>query len=42
LFSVPPAEAITSSSMDISKMQQHRDLPIQKIHDMTFVFSEGD
>jgi hypothetical protein len=46
LFSAPPAEAtisdIQSSSMDISKMHENRILPVQKMHDMTFVYSEGD
>jgi hypothetical protein len=45
-FSAPPAEATPntakSSSMDISKMQENLNLPIQKMHDMTFVYSDGD
>ena len=46
-FSAPIAEAdllgVRSVGMDISQMHQNnKTLPEQKIHDMTFVFSEGD
>jgi hypothetical protein len=45
-FSTPTAEAdessVKSSSMEVLKMQENIKLPTQKIHDMTFVFSEGD
>ena len=46
-FSAPPAEAdarsVESVRMDVFQMQQNiRNLPEQKMHDMTFVFSEGD
>jgi hypothetical protein len=46
-FSAPTAEAdlriVKSVGMDISQMHQNkRNLPEQKIHDMTFVFSEVD
>jgi hypothetical protein len=46
-FSAPTAEAelrsVRSGGMDISQMHQNkRNLPEQKIHDMTFVFSEVD
>jgi hypothetical protein len=39
------ADAIPSVSMDV--MQMHHDIdikniPVQKMHDMTFVFTEGD
>jgi hypothetical protein len=41
----PPAEAnllsVKSVSMDISEMERNaKNLPVQKIHDMTFVFPE--
>jgi hypothetical protein len=30
-------------SLDISQMDQNtRNLPVQKLHDMSFIFSEGD
>jgi hypothetical protein len=42
LLSTPPAEAvpaIKSGGMDIQQMHQNiTNLPVQKIHDMTFVF----
>ena len=42
LLSTPPAEAvpaIKSGGLDIQQMQQNiTNLPVQKIHDMTFVF----
>ena len=48
-FSEPPAEAkllsVNSVSMDISEIHRNtntKNLPVQKIHDMTFVFSDGD
>ena len=45
-FSSPPAEAarpVESVRMDISQMHQNiKNLPEQRMHDMTFVFSEGD
>ena len=44
-FSAPPAEADVRSveSIDVSQMHQNiKNLPTQKVHDMTFVFSEGD
>ena len=44
-FAAPTAEAgslsIKSVSLDISQMHQNtKNLPVQKIHDMTFVFPE--
>ena len=44
-FSAQPAEAIPVEGMriHISQMRQNiRNLPEQRMHDMTFVFSEGD
>jgi hypothetical protein len=46
-FSAPIAEAdllgVRSVGMDISQMHQNnKNLPEQKIHDMTFVFSKVD
>jgi len=46
-FLAPTAEANLSRSkgvsMDISEVQRStKNLPVQKIHDMTFVFSDGD
>jgi hypothetical protein len=46
-FSAPPADAdaraVESLHIDISQLQQNiKNLPEQKRHDMTFVFSEGD
>jgi hypothetical protein len=46
-FSAPSAEAdllgVRSVGMDISQMHRNnKNLPEQKIHDMTFVFSEVD
>jgi hypothetical protein len=46
-FSAPPAEAVAppveTVRMDISQMHQNiKNLSEQRIHDMTFVFSEGD
>jgi len=46
LFSGSSAEAnvdsIKSSIMDVSKMHVNTKLPMQKMHDMTFVFSDND
>jgi hypothetical protein len=45
-FPTPTAEAdessVKASSMEVLKMHENIKLPTQKIHDMTFVFSEGD
>lgn len=45
-FSTPPAEAdvsVESVHMDVSQMHQNiKNLQAQKMHDMTFVFSDGD
>jgi hypothetical protein len=46
-FAAPAAEAdslsIKSVSLDISRMHRNTEnLPVQKIHDMSFVFSDGD
>ena len=44
-FSAPPAKAVAVESARIDVSQMHQDIkniPEQKIHDMTFVFSEGD
>jgi hypothetical protein len=48
-FSEPTAEAkllsVKSVSMDISEIHRNtntKNLPVQKIHDMTFVFADGD
>jgi hypothetical protein len=47
-FWAPTAEAklsVESVSMDISEIHRNtntKNLPVQKIHDMSFVFSEGD
>jgi hypothetical protein len=46
-FSAPIAEAdagpVRSVSMAISEMHQNiKNLPVEKFHDMTFVFSDGD
>jgi hypothetical protein len=47
LFWAPTAEAnllsVKSVSTDISEVQRNtKNLAVQKIHDMTFVFSDGD
>jgi len=35
--------SVKRTSMDISAMHQNvKNLPVEKIHDMTFVFSDGD
>jgi hypothetical protein len=46
-FAAPTAEAeslfVKSVSLDISQMHQNtKNLPVQKLHDMSFVFSDGD
>jgi hypothetical protein len=43
-FSAPPAEADVRAGfgLDVSKMHQNQNLPMQKMHDMSFVFSDGD
>jgi hypothetical protein len=46
-FSAPIAEAdvasVKSVNIDISQMHQNiKNLPVEKSHDMTFVFSDGD
>lgn len=45
-FSAPIADAnmdaVKSLSIDASNMQTNAKLPIEKIHDMTFVFAAGD
>lgn len=46
-FSAPIAEADVGSvknvSMEVSEMQRNiKNLPVEKFHDMTFVFSDGD
>jgi hypothetical protein len=46
-FSAPPAEAdaraVESLHIDLFQLQQNiKNLPEQKMHDMTFVFSEVD
>ena len=46
-FSAPIAAAdagsVKSVSMDISEMHQNiKNIPVEKFHDMTFVFSNGD
>jgi hypothetical protein len=43
LFSAPTAGADTSLRIDTFQMQHNiKNLPEQKMNDMTFVFSEGD
>ena len=46
-FSAPIAVAdvgsVKSVSIDISEMHRNiKNLPVEKLHDMTFVFSDGD
>ena len=41
-FSAPTAEAGLTSRMDIAKMHENANLPVQHVHDMTFVYSDGD
>ena len=40
--SAPPAEADARSVESVQMQQNIKNLPEQKMHDMTFVFSEGD
>ena len=43
VFSAPTAEADVDLRMDVFQMQQNvKNLPEQKMNDMTFVFSEGN
>jgi hypothetical protein len=35
-------DAIKGSSIDVSKLPVHAGLPLQKMHDMTFVLSDSD
>jgi hypothetical protein len=41
-----PAGAVSRTndmlSIDIAKMQENRNLPVQKMHDMSVVFSTGE
>ena len=45
-FSAPTAEAdihvVKGASLDVLHMHENKNLPVQKIHDMSFVFSDGD
>jgi hypothetical protein len=41
-FPAAPAEAEARLGLDISRMHIGKDLPVQKVHDMTFVFSPDD
>jgi hypothetical protein len=43
-FSAPTAEAglAVTSRMDIAKMHENANLPVQHLHDMTFVYSDRD
>jgi hypothetical protein len=45
-FLAPTAEAnihaVKGASMDVSRMHENRTLPVQAVHDMTFVYSHGD
>ena len=38
----PPAEAEARNSLDISRMHVGKNLPVQKLHDMSFVYSHED
>ena len=38
----PPAEAEVRNSLDISRMHVGKNLPVQKLHDMSFVYSHED
>ena len=38
----PAAEAEVRNSLDISRMHVDKNLPVQKLHDMTFVYSHED
>ena len=39
-FPAPRAEAESRNSLNISRMHIGKDLPVQKLHDMSFVFSD--
>jgi hypothetical protein len=41
-FPAPPAVANTNIGIDVSEMHKNLNLPQQKLHDMTFVFSDAD
>ena len=45
-FLAPTAEAniraVKGARMDVSRMHENRTLPVQVVHDMTFVYSHGD
>ena len=41
-FSAPPAQAVPVQSLDISQMHLGKDIPEQKMHDMSFVFSHAN
>ena len=41
-FAAPPAEAEMRNSLDISRMHVGKNLPVQKLHDMSFVYSQED
>jgi len=42
-FSAPNAAADLNSARNVDvSVAQTKNLPVQKIHDMTFVFSDGD
>ena len=41
-FPAPPAEAEVRNSLDISRMHAGKNLPVQKLHDMSFVYSHED
>ena len=38
----PPAEAEMRQSLDTSRMHIGKELPAQKLHDMSFVFTQTD
>jgi len=42
LFHSTTAEAQTFKGLDVSVMQVGKNLPTQKLHDMSFVFSQSD
>ena len=41
-FPAPPAEAEMRQSLDTSRMHIGKELPAQKLHDMSFVFAQTD
>jgi hypothetical protein len=41
-FAAPPAEAEMRPSLDISRIEIGKPLPVQKLDDMSFVFSQPD